>query len=187
MTNLAFLLLEIFSLSSTDKNWKWVQLKWTIPINREHIATFERLCRGKQCGSQLTAICSTKLSSYIIHTGGWYVLRSATLDLFAVLLIRCSGLSHCKFFYFSVHTMLPGELIATVVFKDGVLNCFFSRHSFIHFFFFSHCLLLLELSCEQSNIHLNCYCCSVAKAVSISWSESLKLPYDLSYSYFSCN
>lgn len=104
-TNFPFPLLEIFSLISLHENWKQVQLKWTIPINIENTATAEWLCRAKECGSHLTAICCTKFRSYIVHTGGWYVLQSATLDLFAVLLIRCSGLNCCKFFYFSVHTV----------------------------------------------------------------------------------
>lgn len=185
ITNTPFPLLEIFSLRSLHKNWKQVKLKWAIPINREHKETAEWLCRTKECGSQLAAMCCTKFRSYIVHTGGWYVLQSATLDLFAVLLIGAqvwavvnSFTSQCI-----LSNLLPGELIATV--KKKIKLFLFSV--FIYSVFLFHCLLLLEKTHEHSNMHLNCYCCSVVRAVSISWSESLTLPYDLSYSYFSYN
>lgn len=104
VTNPAFPLFEVLSRSSTYKNWKWVWLRQAI-INSEHTGTVEWLYRAKQCGNQLTAIRSTKFRSYSVGMGRVHVLWSATLDLFVVLLIRCPGLSCCKFFYFWVYTV----------------------------------------------------------------------------------
>lgn len=78
---------------------------------------------------------------------------------------------------------LLGVLMGTVLLKDSLKLFLFSM--FVYSVLLFHSLLLLEPSLEQR--HLNCYCCSVAKDISISWSERLKLSYDLSYSYFSCN